>query len=83
MRRFISSFKQYTAFHYKKKYGRGCGKLISTIASCEKKKIFPALQAIFLQPVRKRIVDDYREYRFLGSFEFDQGNLKGCPTEYP
>ncbi len=72
MRRFISSFKQYTAFHYKKKYTRELWQINFYDHVLRKEEDTSSITSyIFNNPVRKRIVDDYREYKFLGSFEFD------------
>lgn len=72
MRRFISSYKQYTGFHYKKKtrlplwqinyYEHILRKAEDTIS---------VARYIFKNPIRKGLVDDYRKYKFLGSFEFE------------
>ena len=72
MRRFISSYKQYTSFHYQKRY---CNELwqVNFYDHILRKEedILGIAQYIFNNPVRKKLVSDYRDYKFLGSFEFN------------
>ncbi|NOR17170.1 hypothetical protein GQ543_05615 [candidate division WOR-3 bacterium] len=72
MKKFISSFKQHTGYYYKKKMG---GRLWQVnfyehVLRKEEETISIAYY-IFNNPVRKGLVNDYKKYEFLGSFEFD------------
>jgi len=72
MKRFISSYKQHTAFHYKKKYGQELWQInfYDHILRKEEDTLSVA-HYIFNNPVRKGLTVDYKDYKFLGSFEFD------------
>ena len=72
MKKFVSSYKQKTGFYYKKKYGTPLWQINYYEHVLRKNEDTRAVaRYIFNNPVRKGIVDDYREYAFLGSFEFD------------
>lgn len=72
MKRFISSYKQSTSFFYKKKVGSPLWQVnyYEHVLRREEDKIDVA-RYIFNNPVRKKLVEDFRKYNFLGSFEFD------------
>jgi len=76
MKRFVSAYKQYTGFYYKKK---NCLSLWQTNfyehVLRKEEDIKDVAYYIFSNPVRKGLVDDYRQYEFLGSFEFDVMHL--------
>ena len=72
MKRFISSCKQSTGFSYKKKTGLPPWQInyYEHVLRREEDTIDVA-RYIFNNPVRKGLVDDFRKYKSLGSFEFD------------
>jgi putative transposase len=72
MKRFISSYKQYTGYHYKKETQVPLWQInfYEHVLRKEEDTLNVAYY-IFNNPVRKRLVDNYRQYKFLGSFEFD------------
>jgi putative transposase len=72
MKKFISSFKQYTGFHYKNKFGERLWQInfYEHVLRREEDTIGVA-HYIFNNPVRKGLVDDYKKYKYLGSFEFN------------
>jgi len=72
MKQFVSLFKQHTGFYYQKKFGE---KLWQTnyyehVLRNEEATLNVAYY-IFENPVRKGLVEKYKQYNFLGSFEFD------------
>ena len=72
LKRFISSFKQHAAFHYKNEHGSDLWQINFYDHILRKEEdTLDIVHYIFNSPVRKKLVDDYRNYRFLGSFEFD------------
>ena len=72
MRRFISSYKQYTGFYYKKRYRMTLWQINYYDHILRKTEdTMSVANYIFGNPVRRGLVDDYRKYKFLGSFEFD------------
>ena len=72
MRRFISSYKQSTGFHYKKKTGQPLWQVnyYEHVLRSEEDRTNVA-RYIFDNPVRKGLVEDFKKYKFLGSSEFD------------
>jgi putative transposase len=72
MRKFISSYKQYTSYYYKKETKVPLWQInfYEHVLRKEEDTLTVAYY-IFNNPVRKGLVDDYRQYKFLGSFEFD------------
>jgi len=72
MKKFITSYKQKTGFYYKKKAGLPLWQInfYEHVLRREEDTI-SVVRYIFDNPVRKGLVDDYRKYKFLGSFEFD------------
>jgi putative transposase len=71
-RKFISSFKQYSGFIYKKR----CGLRLWQTNYYEhvlrrEENTNTVAKYIFNNPVRKGMVEDYKKYALLGSFEFD------------
>ena len=76
MRRLVSSYKQHTGFHYKKKNDQLLWQVNYYEHVLRKEEdIESVAQYIFGNPVRKGLVEDYRQYEFLGSFEFDVTNM--------
>lgn len=72
MKQFISAYKQHTGFYYKKRTGKPLWQInYYEHVLTKEETIKKVLDYIFENPVRKRIVKDYREYEYLGSFEFD------------
>ncbi len=71
MKQFISSYKEYTGFHYKEKTGILLWQtyFYKRLMRNEEDTLNVA-KYIFGNPVRKGLVDDYKKYKFLGSFEF-------------
>jgi REP element-mobilizing transposase RayT len=71
-RRFISSYKQSTGFYYKKKTGQPLWQVnyYEHVLRREEDTMSVA-RYILNNPVRKELVDDFRKYKSLGSFEFD------------
>ncbi len=71
-RRFIKQYKQATGFYYKKIENQRLWQIgyYEHVLRREEDTISVA-KYIFGNPVRRRLVDDYRNYEFLGSFEFD------------
>jgi putative transposase len=76
MKRFISSYKQYTGFYYKKKKGSPLWQInfYEHVLRSEEDTVRVA-RYIFDNPVRKGLVEDYRQYKLLGSFEIDPMEL--------
>ena len=72
MRKFISSYKQYTGFYYKKNSDFSLWQInfYEHVLRNEENTISVAYY-IFNNPVRKGLVDDYKQYKYIGSFEFD------------
>lgn len=72
MKRFISSYKQSTGFSYKKKTGSPLWQInyYEHVLRRQEDTIDVA-RYILNNPVRKKLVEDFRKYNFLGSFEFD------------
>ncbi len=72
LKQFVSSYKQYTAFHYKKRYKRELWQINFYDHILRKgEDTINVANYIFNNPVRKGLNDEYRDYKFLGSFEFD------------
>jgi putative transposase len=72
MRKFISSYKQSTGFSYKKKTGLPLWQISYYEHVLRKEEdTMNVARYIFNNPVRKELVDDFRKYKSLGSFEFD------------
>jgi putative transposase len=72
MRRFISSYKQSTGFSYKKKTGLPLWQINYYEHVLRREEdTMNVVRYIFNNPVRKELVDDFRKYKSLGSFEFD------------
>lgn len=76
MKRFISLYKQHTSYYYKKETGLPLWQInyYEHVLRREEETL-GTVKYIFNNPVRKRLVGDYREYEFLGSFEFDSMSL--------
>jgi putative transposase len=76
MKQFISSYKEYTDFHYKQKTEAALWQnyFYNRILRDEEGTINVA-EDIFSNPVRKGLIDDYKQYKLLGSFELD---VKHC-----
>jgi len=72
MKQFVSSYKQYTGFYYKKKTGTPLWQInFYEHVPRKEEDTMKIAKYILCNPVRKRLVDDYHKYKFLGSFEFD------------
>jgi putative transposase len=72
MRRFLSAYKQSTGFCYKKKTGLRLWQVNDYEQVLRKEEdTTNVARYIFDNPVRKGLVDDFKKYKFLGSFEFD------------
>ena len=73
---FIKSFKQNTSFHYKKKFNDYLWQpsFYEHILRTEEDTV-KVVEYIFENPVRKNIVDNYKDYELLGSLEFDIANM--------
>jgi REP element-mobilizing transposase RayT len=76
MKRFISSYKQSSGFSYKKKTGSPLWQInyYEHVLRREEDTIAVA-RYIINNPVRRRLVKDFRKYNFLSSFEFDSCQL--------
>ena len=76
MKSFISSYKQHTGFYYKKETDTALCQINYYEHILRKEEdILGITRYIFDNPVRKRLVEDYRNYKYLGSSEFDITNL--------
>ncbi len=72
MVKFITSFKQSTGYHYKRKTGNKLWQVNFYEHILRKEEETKAVaNYIFCNPLRKGLVDDYKNYPFLGSFEYD------------
>ena len=71
-RRFVSAYKQQAVFYYKKKTGTSLWQINYYEHILRKTEDTNGVAYyIFNNPVRKRLVRDFKDYAFLGSFEFD------------
>jgi len=72
MRRFISDYKQFTGFLAKKKIGRPLWQInfFEHVLRKEEDTI-SVVRYILNNPVRRGLVEDHRNYEFVGSFEID------------
>ncbi len=69
---FLREFKQKSSFYYKKKFGIKLWQPSYYDHVLRKnEKLNNIAEYIFFNPVRKKLVDDYRKYPYLGSFIFD------------
>ncbi len=72
MRRFLSSYKQHTGFYFKKEAGISLWQINFYEHILRKEEdTMSVVHYILNNPARKGLVSDYRQYEFLGSFEFD------------
>ncbi len=72
MRRFVSAYKQQAGFYYKKKTGSPLWQINYHEHVLRKEEDTKGVaRYIFNNPVRKGLVEDFKDYKFLGSFEFD------------
>jgi putative transposase len=76
LRKFISSFKQLSSFYYKTRIGKQLWQINyhDHVLRKEEDNINVAYY-IFNNPVRKGIVDDFKQYKYIGSFEFNIAKL--------
>ena len=76
LKKFISSYKQLSSFYYKKRVGKQLWQInyYDHVLRREEDNMNVAYY-IFNNPVRKGIVDDFKQYKFIGSFEFDMAKL--------
>ena len=72
LKKFVASYKQATGYYYKQKTGIRLWQInfYEHVLRKEEDTIKKA-NYIFGNPARKGLIDDYRNYDFLGSFEFD------------
>jgi len=76
MKRFISIYKQTTGFYYKKRTGCPLWQINFYEHILRKEEdTADVARYIFGNPVRKGLIEDYRRYKRLGSFEFDTTQL--------
>ena len=72
MRRFVSAYKQQAGFYYKKKTGLSLWQINYYEHVLRKEEDTKGVaRYIFSNPMRKGLVEDFKDYTFLGSFEFD------------
>ncbi|MCX5727197.1 MAG: transposase [Candidatus Saganbacteria bacterium] len=72
LKKFISMFKQKTGFWYQQKFGIRLWQINYYEHVLRKEEdIKEVASYIFANPVRKGLVENYKDYPFLGSFEFD------------
>jgi putative transposase len=72
LKQFISTYKQYTGFYYKKDTALPLWQINFHEHVLRKEEdTMTIAYYIFDNPVRKGLVSDYRQYKFLGSFEFE------------
>ena len=72
MRRFVSAYKQQAGFYYKKETGLSLWQINYYEHVLRKEEDTRSVaRYIFSNPVRKGLVEDFKDYTFLGSFEFD------------
>ena len=76
LRKFISSFKQLSSFYYKTRIGKQLWQInyYDHVLRREEDNINVAYY-FFNNPVRKGIVDDFKQYKYIGSFEFNIAKL--------
>jgi putative transposase len=76
LKKFISSFKQVSGYRYKEKMDKQLWQVSYYDHVLRKAEDSLAVaQYIFNNPVRKGLVDDFKKYEYLGSFEFDVDKL--------
>lgn len=76
MKKFISSYKQSTGFWYKKRTGLPPWQINYYEHIVRRKEnTDDVARYIFNNPVRRGLVEDFKKYDFLGSFEFDVDQL--------
>lgn len=76
IKKFVSSYKQLTGFSYKRKTGLPLWQLnFYEHVLRREEETMNITRYIFGNPVRKVLVSDFRQYRFLGSFELDVTKL--------
>ena len=72
LKRFISSYKQSTSFYYKRRTGFSLWQINFYEHVLRKEEDTKSVAYYILgNPVRKGLAEDYKNYKFLGSFEFD------------
>ena len=76
LKKFISSYKQISSFYYKERVGKQLWQInyYDHVLRKEEDNMNVAYY-IFNNPLRKGIVDDFKQYKFIGSFEFDMAKL--------
>ncbi|MBI4650948.1 transposase [Candidatus Desantisbacteria bacterium] len=72
MKKLISTYKQYTGFYYKKDTGK-CLWQVNYYEHVLRKEedTLSVAKYILNNPVRKGLVEDYKQYDYIGSFELD------------
>ncbi len=72
LKKFVSMFKQKSGFWYKKKFDAKLWQINYYEHVLRKEKAIKEIAYyIFANPVRQKLIEDYRDYPFSGSFEFD------------
>lgn len=73
-KKFISMFKQKTAFWYSRNFGDKLWQINYYEHILRKEEdLSKTVFYIFMNPVREGLVNDHREFQFSGSFEFSLG----------
>ena len=71
-KKFISLFKQVSGFYYSKTFGKRLWQINYYEHILRKEEVTESIARYILEnPIRKRLVEDFKEYPFLGSFVFD------------
>jgi len=71
-KKFISLFKQVSGFYYSKTFGKRLWQINYYEHILRKEEVTEGIARYILEnPIRKRLVEDFKEYPFLGSFVFD------------
>jgi putative transposase len=75
-KRFISEFKQRTGYWFKQNLKKKLWQQsYFEHVLRDEESIKNLIKYIFMNPVRKGLVESYNDYSFLGSFEFDMDSL--------
>lgn len=76
LREFMRAFKQKTSFLFKKRYGNPLWQRSYYDHILRKGEALTDVALyIFHNPVRRKLVEDYQDYPFSGSFVFDKNEL--------
>jgi len=75
-KKFISLFKQVSGFYYSKTFGKRLWQINYYEHILRKEEVTESIVRYILEnPIRKGLVEDFKEYPFLGSFVFDVKTL--------